>query len=287
MGLSAVPPYADSDYARLRRELAIARPGAVERRDQSSTACSGFIPICASSESRTRRASWLSSMRWRALTGRGLTSTGRMCWRTGTHEPNASQSGWLNRALASVPADRSSTRKELGVALGQNVPLVMRARPPWRRGHRPDLRRSTKTRLSASRISTRGIRCSRSDSPMRWQRNAIATAAQKDDAESEPMMPARCATTLPAQGVRTAGETRTGRRARGRPLRRSNSRGCRLSATTRMAPASRCSTRRAGTRTRMKAPRQGQLALRLGALDAGPPNAEGAAWPDLARHTQC
>jgi uncharacterized protein (DUF1501 family) len=40
--------------------------------------------------------------------------------------PHASQSGWLNRALASVPADRSASRKELGVALGQNVPLVMR-----------------------------------------------------------------------------------------------------------------------------------------------------------------
>jgi uncharacterized protein (DUF1501 family) len=39
---------------------------------------------------------------------------------------HASQSGWLNRALASVPLERGSARKELGVALGQNVPLVMR-----------------------------------------------------------------------------------------------------------------------------------------------------------------
>jgi uncharacterized protein (DUF1501 family) len=36
---------------------------------------------------------------------------------------HASQSGWLNRALAAVPGER---RREAGVALGQNVPLVMR-----------------------------------------------------------------------------------------------------------------------------------------------------------------
>jgi uncharacterized protein (DUF1501 family) len=38
---------------------------------------------------------------------------------------HATQSGWLNRALAAV-ATGPATGKELGVALGQNVPLVMR-----------------------------------------------------------------------------------------------------------------------------------------------------------------
>jgi uncharacterized protein (DUF1501 family) len=41
----------------------------------------------------------------------------------GTPTAHASQSGWLNRALAQVPGER---RREAGVALGQNVPLVMR-----------------------------------------------------------------------------------------------------------------------------------------------------------------
>jgi uncharacterized protein (DUF1501 family) len=38
---------------------------------------------------------------------------------------HAAQSGWLNRALAAIPEGRVS-EAELGVALGQNTPLVMR-----------------------------------------------------------------------------------------------------------------------------------------------------------------
>src|SRR5262249_11914347 len=41
----------------------------------------------------------------------------------GTALPHASQSGWLNRALAEA---RDGRRRDSGVALGQNVPLVMR-----------------------------------------------------------------------------------------------------------------------------------------------------------------
>jgi uncharacterized protein (DUF1501 family) len=41
----------------------------------------------------------------------------------GTVQPHAVQTGWLNRALASL---QTGQRKELGVALGQNFPLVMR-----------------------------------------------------------------------------------------------------------------------------------------------------------------
>jgi uncharacterized protein (DUF1501 family) len=44
--------------------------------------------------------------------------------------PHAVQSGWLNRALEALPAERATGRKELGVALGQNVPLVMRGAAP-------------------------------------------------------------------------------------------------------------------------------------------------------------
>jgi len=41
----------------------------------------------------------------------------------GSARPHALQSGWLNRALAQLPAPQP---REAGVALGQNVPLVMR-----------------------------------------------------------------------------------------------------------------------------------------------------------------
>jgi uncharacterized protein (DUF1501 family) len=49
---------------------------------------------------------------------------------SGYARAHASQTGWLNRALAAVPAGGASSRKELGVALGQNVPLVMRGAAP-------------------------------------------------------------------------------------------------------------------------------------------------------------
>jgi uncharacterized protein (DUF1501 family) len=41
----------------------------------------------------------------------------------GSPRAHALQSGWLNRALAKLPAD---AQREAGVALGQNVPLLMR-----------------------------------------------------------------------------------------------------------------------------------------------------------------
>jgi uncharacterized protein (DUF1501 family) len=43
----------------------------------------------------------------------------------GNVRPHAVQTGWLNRALASMPAPHGPER-ERGVALGQNIPLVMR-----------------------------------------------------------------------------------------------------------------------------------------------------------------
>src|SRR5581483_1872094 len=47
----------------------------------------------------------------------------------GTVRPHAVQTGWLNRALAAMPV-RGGAERERGVALGQNVPLVMRGPAP-------------------------------------------------------------------------------------------------------------------------------------------------------------
>ncbi len=45
---------------------------------------------------------------------------------TGFARAHASRSGWLNRALPGLPDAKSTARKTAGVALGANVPLVMR-----------------------------------------------------------------------------------------------------------------------------------------------------------------
>src|SRR5204862_377108 len=60
---------------------------------------------------------------------------------TGHARPHASQSGWLNRALTYLPDARDKGRNA-GVALGANVPLVMRGPTEvasWSPGRLPDL----------------------------------------------------------------------------------------------------------------------------------------------------
>jgi len=121
-GLAAVPPYGDPDYTRLRGELAFGAPGtpgAVLKLDSQF----GLHPSLAFlGESYTARElivfhAIASPYRERSH------FDGQDVLENGFAQPHAVQTGWLNRALAAVPARE---RKELGVALGQNVPLVMR-----------------------------------------------------------------------------------------------------------------------------------------------------------------
>jgi len=119
-GLAAVPPYGDPDYAGLRRDLALPAPGLLSLNDLF-----GLHPSLAFlQESFTARElvvfhAIASPYRERShFDGQDVLENGYV-------RPHASQSGWLNRALAVIPAVRPAS-KELGVALGQNIPLVMR-----------------------------------------------------------------------------------------------------------------------------------------------------------------
>jgi uncharacterized protein (DUF1501 family) len=123
-GLAAVPPYGDRDYAALRRDLALRPPGSAG----GVLPLNGFFGLHPSlgflQESFTARElivfhAIASPYRERShFDGQDVLENGYV-------RPHAVQTGWLNRALASVPAGRTSD-KELGVALGQNIPLVMR-----------------------------------------------------------------------------------------------------------------------------------------------------------------
>ena len=123
-GLSAVPPYADSDYARARGPLAIARPG------QSGGALDldGFFGLHPSLA--------LLHERWRArelVVVHAVASPyrdrshfdGQNVLENGGDRPSGAASGWLNRALGALPAPRAE-----GLALGQNVPLILRGAAP-------------------------------------------------------------------------------------------------------------------------------------------------------------
>ncbi len=121
-GLAAVPPYADPDYAGLRRDVALQAPGSAH----GALPLNGFFGLhpslafmqqCYLARELTVLHAVASPYRDRShFDGQDVLESGSM-------RAHASQSGWLNRALMQLPDKRSG---ELGVALGQNVPLVMR-----------------------------------------------------------------------------------------------------------------------------------------------------------------
>jgi uncharacterized protein (DUF1501 family) len=124
-GLTAVPPCGDSDYARLRREIAIPAPGSANgaiRLDNLFGLHPNLRFLGDSYAARELLVFHAVASPYRERSH----FDGQDVLENGFVRAHASQTGWLNRALASVPADSASSRKELGVALGQNVPLVMR-----------------------------------------------------------------------------------------------------------------------------------------------------------------
>src|SRR5262245_59895438 len=128
-GLCAVPPYGDSEYARLRRELAIGAPGTANGALQLDGLFGLHPSLKFLSESYAARELTVfhavaSPYRERShFDGQDVLENGYV-------HPHAVQTGWLNRALEALPAERAAGRKEMGVALGQNVPLVMRGAAP-------------------------------------------------------------------------------------------------------------------------------------------------------------
>jgi len=121
-GLAAVPPYGDSGYGRLRGEFALRAPG----EPKGALPLNGFFGLhpslgflgqCYAARELIVFHAVASPYRERSH------FDGQDVLENGTASPHASQSGWLNRALAEAPGGR---RRDSGVALGQNVPLVMR-----------------------------------------------------------------------------------------------------------------------------------------------------------------
>jgi uncharacterized protein (DUF1501 family) len=121
-GLAAVPPYGDRDYAALRGEFALRAPGA----PGGALPLDGFFGLhpslaflqqCYSARELTVLHALASPYRERSH------FDGQDVLENGSPRPHGLQTGWLNRALIAVPGVRHA---EAGVALGQNVPLVMR-----------------------------------------------------------------------------------------------------------------------------------------------------------------
>ena len=121
-GLAAVPPLGDHDYAQLRREFALHPPGEAGGALQLNGffglhPALVFLHACYAARELIVLHACASPYRERSH------FDGQDVLENGTPRPHALQTGWLNRALAALPAPGG---REAGVSLGQNVPLVMR-----------------------------------------------------------------------------------------------------------------------------------------------------------------
>ena len=184
-GLSAVPPYADPDYARLREQLAIGAPGTTD----------GALPLDGHfglnpglsfvHEAYTAREALIFHAVATPYRERSHFD-GQDVLESGLTQPHASQVGWLNRAVAGLPPS-GTHGAELGIALGQNVPLVLRGPAPisswspWRS------RWSATTTLSGSSCShaTRArwtAACGGCRRPRRRRPGRISAAVRTDTA---------------------------------------------------------------------------------------------------------
>jgi uncharacterized protein (DUF1501 family) len=135
-GLAAVPPCGDPDYARLRAEIALPVPGAAG----GALALDGTFALHPSFSFLHESYGAGELLVFQAVASPYRARShfdGQDVLENGAAQPHALQTGWLNRALVALPAlpiprERSSAPgatggpRQLGVALGQNVPLVMR-----------------------------------------------------------------------------------------------------------------------------------------------------------------
>lgn len=129
-GLAAVPPYGDPAYAGLHRDLAIGAPGT----EGGALALQGPFGLHPALEFLHERhlAGELIAFHAVASPYRDRSHfDGQNVLENGLDEPMGSADGWLNRALAALPARRlPGAAAERAVAIAQNVPLILRGRAP-------------------------------------------------------------------------------------------------------------------------------------------------------------
>ena len=146
-GLSAVPPYSDPNYASARGELAIAPPGTAQGALRLDSAF-GLHPALPQLHARYQ-ARELIALHAVATPYRERSHfDAQNLLENGTPRPSGAASGWLNRALAAVAEQQS---RESGLALGQNVPLVLRGDAPvatWAPSTLPDVEPELLQRLA-------------------------------------------------------------------------------------------------------------------------------------------
>jgi len=123
-GLESVPACGDPAYAGLRGELQIGRPGT----DGGALPLDGVFGLHPSLSFMHQAYAARELIVFHAVASPYRDRShfdGQNVLETGYPQPHAVQTGWLNRALAAIPA-RSAPEKERGISLAPTAPLVMR-----------------------------------------------------------------------------------------------------------------------------------------------------------------
>jgi uncharacterized protein (DUF1501 family) len=127
-GLAAVPPHGDPGYAGLRREVAIAAPGA----PSGALALDHTFGLHPSLPFLHERYLGGELVVFQAVASPYRDRShfdGQNVLENGLTRPLGSADGWLNRALSSL-RNPAPARLERAVAVSQNVPLILRGAAP-------------------------------------------------------------------------------------------------------------------------------------------------------------
>jgi len=194
-GLSAVPPVGDPDYARLREQLAIGIPGTADGA-LALNAQFGLHPgLPFVHEAFTAREALVFHALATPYRERSHFD-GQDVLESGLSRPHATPIGWLNRAVAALPAG-AAHGAQLGVALGQNVPLVLRGPAPiasWSPSKLPAIDDDTLQRIADRYVND----------PLLSQRLADALATDRVAAEATASSAASAPMTAGESGVMRA-----------------------------------------------------------------------------------
>ena len=150
-GLAAVPPVGDPDYTRLRGELALS--SGTFRLDDTFALHPSLSFLAQQWQAKQLAVVHAVSTPYRERSHFDAQDV----LETGFARAHASRSGWLNRALPALP-DSKSAGANAGVALGANVPLVMRGEvevASWSPNRMPDVDDDTLQRLGDLYASAR------------------------------------------------------------------------------------------------------------------------------------
>ena len=148
-GLTAVPACGDPGYPQLRGDLAIGRPGT----DGGALALDGTFGLHPSLAFMHQSYAARELIVFHAVASPYRDRShfdGQNVLETGYSQPHAVQTGWLNRALAAIPAARAP-EEERGISIAPTAPLVMRgpaAVTSWSPSHLAPLDDDTLQRIS-------------------------------------------------------------------------------------------------------------------------------------------